>query len=76
MTAAGTYLARSITLSIVPVFIVTCFAITMAPAEQQPGLEVIEYNGTLAAAREAEVAARLEGLLSKINFTAGQLVKL
>src|SRR5262245_645444 len=75
MTAAGTYLARSITLSIVPVFIVTFFAITSAPAQQQPGLEVIEYNGTLAAAREAEVAARLEGLLSKISFTAGQLVK-
>jgi len=50
---------------------VTC----SAPAQQQPGLEVIEYNGTVAAAREAEVAPRLEGLLSKMNFTVGQLVK-
>src|SRR5215472_3457985 len=75
MTAAGAYLATSITVSIVPVFIVTCVAITSAPAQQQSGLEVIEYKGAVAAAREAEVAARLEGLLSKIDFTAGQLVK-
>jgi len=75
MTAAGTYLARSIGLSILPVLIVACFAIPSTPAQQQPGLEVIEYNGTVAAAREAEVAARLEGLLSKIDFSAGQLVK-
>jgi len=75
MTEAGTYLARSIGLSIFPVFIVACFAISSAPAQQQPGLKVIEYNGTVAAAREAEVAPRLEGLLSKIDFSAGQLVK-
>jgi multidrug efflux pump subunit AcrA (membrane-fusion protein) len=75
MTAAGTYLARSISLSIIPVFIVACFAISSARAQQLPGLEVIEYEGTVAAAREAEVAARLEGLLDKIDFSAGQLVK-
>jgi len=77
MTAAGTYLARSIGLLILPAFIVAYFAIIpSAPAQQQPGLEVIaEYNGTVAAAREAEVAPRLEGLLSKIDFSAGQLVK-
>jgi len=74
MTAAGTYLARSIGLSIFPVFIVAYFAIPSAAAQQQPG-EVIEFNGTVAAAREAEVAPRLEGLLSKIDFSAGQLVK-
>src|SRR6516162_7047810 len=73
MTAAGTYLARSIGLLILPAFIVAYFAIIpSAPAQQQPGLEVIvEYNGTVAAAREAEVAPRLEGLLSKIDFSAG-----
>src|SRR6516225_1199775 len=77
MTAAGTYLARSIGLLILPAFIVAYFAIIpSAPAQQQPELEVIaEYNGTVAAAREAEVAPRLQGLLRKINFTAGQLVK-
>src|SRR5262249_391114 len=42
-----------------------------APA-QQP--DILEYKGVVAAAREAEVAPRLDGLLSKINFTAGQLV--
>src|SRR6516165_722305 len=73
MTAAGTYLARSIGLLILPAFIVAYFAIIpSAPAQQQPELEVIaEYNGTVAAAREAEVAPRLEGLLSKIDFSAG-----
>ena len=75
MTAAGTNLARSISLSIIPVFIVACFAISSARTQQLPGLEVIEYEGTVAAAREAEVAARLEGLLDKIDFSAGQLVK-
>jgi RND family efflux transporter MFP subunit len=75
MTAAGAYLARSISLSIIPVFIVACFAISSARTQQLPGLEVIEYEGTVAAAREAEVAARLEGLLDKIDFSAGQLVK-
>jgi len=75
MTAAGTYLARSISLSIIPVFIVACFAISSARTQQLPGPEVIEYEGTVAAAREAEVAARLEGLLDKIDFSAGQLVK-
>jgi multidrug efflux pump subunit AcrA (membrane-fusion protein) len=75
MTAAGTNLARSISLSIIPVFMVACFAISSARTQQLPGLEVIEYEGTVAAAREAEVAARLEGLLDKIDFSAGQLVK-
>lgn len=66
MAAGGVYI-RSITLPIIPVFMVTCFAIPSALAQQQPGLEVIEYNGTVAAARETEVAPRLEGLLSKIR---------
>lgn len=75
MTAASNYLARSISLSTIALFIVACFAIPSAPAQDQPGLEVIEYSGTVAAAREAEVSPRLEGLLSKIDFSAGQLVK-
>src|SRR3712207_1244435 len=75
MTALGTVLARSISLRIIPVCVVLCFAIPSASAQQQPAPEVLEYKGTVAAAREAEVAPRLDGLLNKINFTAGQLVK-
>ncbi|KRR04113.1 hypothetical protein CQ12_36600 [Bradyrhizobium jicamae] len=45
-----------------------------AAAQQQPASEILEYKGSVAAAREAEVAPRLDGLLSKINFKAGQLV--
>jgi RND family efflux transporter MFP subunit len=75
MTAAGTFLARSISLQFIPAFIIACFAIPSAPAQQQAAPEVLEYKGTLGAARQAEVAPRLDGLLLKINFTAGQLVK-
>jgi membrane fusion protein (multidrug efflux system) len=49
--------------------------IQAAAAQQQPTPEVLEYKGTVAAAREAEVAPRLDGLLIKIDFSAGQLVK-
>lgn len=52
-----------------------CLTIQTAVAQQQPAPEVLEYKGTVAAAREVEVAPRLDGLLLKINFTAGQLVK-
>jgi RND family efflux transporter MFP subunit len=52
-----------------------CLTIQTAAAQQQPAPEVLEYKGTVAAAREVEVASRLDGLLLKINFTAGQLVK-
>src|SRR5262245_34880034 len=70
MTAVGTCPARSVCLSLV----VACFA-PLALAQQRPDLEVIEYSGTVVAAREAEAAPRLEGLLDKIDFKAGQLVK-
>jgi multidrug efflux pump subunit AcrA (membrane-fusion protein) len=76
MTAIGTVLlARSISLRIIPAFFVACLAIPLASAQQQPATEVLEYKGTLAPARLAEVAPRIDGLLLKINFTAGQLVK-
>src|SRR5262245_19795935 len=75
MTAAGAYFARSTGISIISVSIIACFVIPSATAQQRPGLEVIEYNGIVVAAREAEVAPRLEGLLDKIDFSAGQLVK-
>jgi len=66
---------RSLRLRIIPTFTVACLIIQAAAAQQQPASEVLEYKGTVAAAREAEVAPRLDGLLLKINFTAGQLVK-
>jgi len=50
-------------------------AATSAPAQQQGAPEVLEYPGTLAPARQAEVAPRLDGLLVRVNFRAGQLVK-
>ena len=50
-------------------------ALGQTPAQQQPTPEVLEYTGLVAAAREVEIAPRLDGLLSKINFAAGQLVK-
>ncbi|HJZ67882.1 MAG TPA: efflux RND transporter periplasmic adaptor subunit [Blastocatellia bacterium] len=50
-------------------------ALGQTPAQQQPTPEVLEYKGLVAAAREVEIAPRPDGLLSKINFAAGQLVK-
>jgi multidrug efflux pump subunit AcrA (membrane-fusion protein) len=54
---------------------VACLAIQPATAEQPTAPEVLEYKGTVAAAREVEVAPRLDGLLSEITFVAGQFVK-
>ena len=59
----------------VAVFTFACLIGQIAPAQQQAAPEVLEYKGMLAPARQAEVAPRLDGLLLKINFTAGQLVK-
>jgi membrane fusion protein (multidrug efflux system) len=47
----------------------------MQPAIAQSDPKVLEYKATVAAAREAEVAPRLDGLLTTINFSAGQVVK-
>jgi multidrug efflux pump subunit AcrA (membrane-fusion protein) len=69
MTAVG-----SLGLRIIPIFPMACLLLQPAPAQQQSVPEVLEYSATLAPARQAEVAPRLDGLLLKINFTAGQLV--
>src|SRR5262245_40902772 len=50
-------------------------AVAQAPPQQQAVPDILEYKGIVAAAREVEVAPRLDGLLSKVNFTAGQLVR-
>src|SRR5262249_16147157 len=50
-------------------------AMAQVPGQQQAAPDIVEYKGIVAPAREVEMAPRLDGLLSKINFTAGQLVK-
>jgi len=74
MTLIGTALVRSLGLRVVQMFALVSLMIQPASA-QQPAPEILEYKGTVAAAREAEVAPRLDGLLSKIHFTAGQNVE-
>src|SRR5262245_38052659 len=73
MTVIRTILARSFN-RIMPTFTVAWLMIQPVLAQQQP-TDILEYQGTVSAAREAEVAPRLDGLLSKINFKAGQLVQ-
>src|SRR3712207_1718031 len=68
-------LAQVLRWPIIPTFILACLMIQPVAAQQQSAPEVLEYKGIVAAAREAEVAPRIDGLLNKINFTAGQLVK-
>ena len=75
MTAVATLLARLSGVWAVPTYAVLCLTIHPVLGQQPAAPEVLEYKGTVAAAREAEVAPRLDGLLLKINFTAGQLVK-
>jgi len=75
MTAIEIDRLRSLRLRIIPTFAMACLMIQTAAAQQSAAPEVLEYKGTVAAAREAEVAPRLDGLLLKINFVAGQLVK-
>lgn len=47
----------------------------MVRAQTGATSEIVEYEGTVVPAREAELAPRLDGLLEKIHFRAGQLVK-
>ncbi|MCP3462205.1 MULTISPECIES: efflux RND transporter periplasmic adaptor subunit [unclassified Bradyrhizobium] len=75
MTAIEIDRLRSLRLRSIPTFAVACLMIQAAVAQQPDAPDVLEYKGTVAAAREAEVAPRIDGLLLKINFTAGQPVK-
>src|SRR5262245_58385703 len=72
MHLVGTILAKLPGLGAVPAFTVVCLTIQPAAAQQTP--DTLEYKGTVAAAREAEVAPRIDGLLTKIDFMAGQMV--
>ena len=49
---------------------VVCFAVQTAEAQQTD-----EYQATVAAARQADVAPRIEARLDKVAFTPGQVVK-
>jgi membrane fusion protein (multidrug efflux system) len=60
-------------LRLATIFALAYVAILPGLAQSDP--KVLEYKATVAAAREAEVAPRLDGLLTTINFSAGQLVK-
>src|SRR5215831_2203871 len=75
MNKNATILARLLGLRIIAILAVTASTTSSVVAQQPAAPEVLEYKGTVAAAREAEVAPRLDGLLLKINFTAGQLVR-
>src|SRR5262245_25251508 len=75
MITIETALARPPCRRLVPTFTLAWLLIQPALAQQQPAPEPLEYKGTVAAARQAEVAPRIDGLLLKINFTAGQIVK-
>jgi len=60
-------------LGLAQIFLLAFGTIQTALAQSDPN--VLEYKGTVAAAREAEVAPRLDALLTTINFSAGQVVK-
>lgn len=64
-----------INLRVIAAFVIACFATAPGHAQEAATAETLEYKGTLAPARQAEVAPRLDGLLLKVNFNAGQLVK-
>lgn len=53
---------------------IACLATAPGHAQQAPTPETLEYKGTLALARQAK-APHLDGLLLKVKFNAGQLVK-
>lgn len=44
-------------------------------AQEMATAGVFEFKGKVVAAREAEIAARIDGRLAKINFAPGQIVK-
>src|SRR5262245_2584875 len=75
MSSIGITLTKLLGLRIIPAFAVACLMIQATAAEQPTTPEDLEYKGTVAAAREVEVAPRLDGLLSEISFVAGKFVK-
>ena len=52
-----------------------CLATQTATAQESRESKIYEFKGKVIAAREAEIAARVDGRLANINFTKGQIVK-
>jgi len=75
MSTIETILARVPKRAIIPTAVLAGLMVQPGAAQQQSAPEVLEYRGIVAAAREAEVAPRIDGLLNRINFTAGQFVQ-
>jgi multidrug efflux pump subunit AcrA (membrane-fusion protein) len=72
----NSFLARAPSLAALCVFVAACCLATQtATAQDSPENKVYEFKGKVIAAREAEMAARVDGRLATINFTAGQVVK-
>src|SRR5262245_6213669 len=74
MGKIGTVLAILLGPQIIATLAMGCLMVPPVAAQQTGRPEVLEYKGTAVAAVEGEVAPRLDGLLIKINFTAGQFV--
>lgn len=47
----------------------------MSPAEKQEFTDIEQFEGVVRAARVADISPRFDGLLDKVNFTAGDIVK-
>lgn len=75
MDMIGTILAQMFRRPLIPIAILAGLMVQPVAAQQQSASEVLEYMGIVEAAREAEVAPRIDGLLNRISFTAGQFVK-
>jgi RND family efflux transporter MFP subunit len=45
------------------------------PGDEQKFTDVEEFEGVVRAARAADISPRFDGLLDKVNFTAGDIVK-
>ncbi|PTE10370.1 hypothetical protein [Mesorhizobium helmanticense] len=68
--------ARALSLAASCIFVAACcLAAQTASAQDSLESKVYKFKGKVIAAREAEIAARVDGRLAKINFTTGQIVK-
>jgi RND family efflux transporter MFP subunit len=45
------------------------------PGDEQKFTDVEEFEGVVRAARAADISPRFDGLLEKVNFTAGDIIK-
>jgi RND family efflux transporter MFP subunit len=72
----NSFFARALNLATSCVVVAACCLATQtATAQDSLDSKVYEFKGEVIAAREAEIAARVDGRLANINFTTGQIVK-